>query len=298
MKIKAHIAPVFSTGIINRIWIVINAMLHQSDVNHITGDIHFIAPFLKKNKTILTIHDCGQLKIKSGLAFKIMKYFWFTLPAKSVKWITVNSEYTRQDLLSYVNINPDKIKVIPIFVSDVFKKSPKPFNKEKPIIFQLGTAHNKNIERTIKALVGISCHFMILGHSTSEIQNLLKTNKIGYTFIDKAVTTEELFELYKKSDIISFVSTLEGFGMPIVEANIIGRPVITSDITSMPWVAGDAACLVDPFNVDQIKTGILKIIENDAYRKAIVENGYINANRFDKKNIATTYFELYRSIAS
>lgn len=297
MIITSVKAPFYSTGFLNRLRICLHAMMHQGDINHITGDIHFIAPFLRWSKTILTIHDCGQLKIKSGLSFHILKFFWFTLPCKLVKRITVNSAYTKKDLLSYVNIPEDKISVIPIFVSETYRYFPKPFNKSQPVILQIGTAHNKNIDRTIQALAEIPCHLIILGKLNDAQISLLDDLKIKYTSISHALSESELYELYKSTDIVTLISTLEGFGMTIIEANQMGIPVITADITSMPWVAADAAVLVDPYDSQSIKNGFIKLIQNESYRNQLIENGYRNIKRFDKKVIAQQYFDLYRGLS-
>ncbi len=72
----------------------------------------------------------------------------------------------------------------------------------------------------------------------------------------KGLTIDEVVDQYHKCDLVSFVSTYEGFGMPIVEANAIGRPVFTATVASMPEVAADAACLVDPFDVQAIRNGV------------------------------------------
>lgn len=298
IKIKKVIAPVYSRGFFARLWIAIHAMFHQSQVNHITGDIHFIAPFLSRSRTILTIHDCGQLKIKKGLAFHLLKFFWFTLPCKWVNKITVNSEYTKQDLLSYVDIPPDKITVIPIFVSDIFLRQDRPFNHEKPTILQIGTAHNKNINRTLEALEDIHCHLIILGRLAEDQKQILIKYNIEHTLIERPISDQELYELYKQADILTLISTLEGFGMPIVEANKVGRVVITADCTSMPWVAGDAAHLVDPLDVEDMKKGFKKIIEDVEYRYKLIYNGYRNATRFDTVNITDEYYREYKKIAA
>ena len=84
--------------------------------------------------------------------------------------------------------------------------------------------------------------------------------------------------------------------MPILEANAIGRPVITSTVYSMPDVAGNAACLVDPNNIIMIRDGILKIINNESYRNQLIENGRINVERFSPNNIAKKYIDIYDEI--
>ena len=298
MTITSIKAPVYSTGFINRLWICLYAMMHQGDINHITGDIHFIAPFLRWSRTILTIHDCGQLKIKKGLAFHILKFFWFTLPCKLVKRITVNSEYTKKDLLSYVRVPEAKIIVVPIFVSEAYKYFPKTFNKSQPNILQIGTAHNKNIDRTLQALAEIPCHLTILGKLNKAQLELLDILKIKYTNISHALSESELYDLYKTADIVTLISTLEGFGMPIIEANTIGRVVLTSNVTSMPEIAGHAAHFLDPFDIQSIREGFQRIISDDAYRNSLIVNGYENAKRFNTKIIADQFFADYRELVA
>lgn len=81
--------------------------------------------------------------------------------------------------------------------------------------------------------------------------------------------------------------------MPIVEANIVGKPVITSNILSMPEVAGDAAHLVNPFDVEDMRNGILKLIEDDTYREQLVSNGFENARRFKVEKVVEDYKAIY-----
>jgi glycosyltransferase involved in cell wall biosynthesis len=103
---------------------------------------------------------------------------------------------------------------------------------------------------------------------------------------------------YKECDLVTFVSTHEGFGMPIVEANIVGRPVVTANVSSMPEVAGNAAHLVDPFDVADIRRGILKVIEEDAYREQLILNGFENQKRFKAELIAGQLEAIYRRVAA
>jgi glycosyltransferase involved in cell wall biosynthesis len=107
-----------------------------------------------------------------------------------------------------------------------------------------------------------------------------------------------MYESYCAADLVSFVSTYEGFGLPILEANAVGRPVVTSNVSSMPEVAGDAACLVDPFDVASIRSGILRTIEDREYRERLICNGFDNVQRYVPEKVTYKYIELYRRICA
>ena len=298
IRISKKEVSFFSNGLLKRLLIVLESFFYQKQINHITGDIHFANLLFNKKKSILTIHDCGALKDKTGLKYNIIKWFWFTLPAKKAAYITVNSEATKQDLLQYISYPKENIKVMYIFVPEIHQPQPKIFNKIKPVVLQLGTASNKNIARTAQAIKGISCKYVIVGKLDESTKNILNENNIDFENIDQALTDEKIAQLYQDCDIVTLVSTLEGFGMPIVEANKTGRVVITSNTSSMPEIANNAACLVNPFDIEDIRKGLLKIIEDDEYRAQLIANGFENAKRFDQQEIANQYFDLYRKIAS
>jgi glycosyltransferase involved in cell wall biosynthesis len=96
--------------------------------------------------------------------------------------------------------------------------------------------------------------------------------------------------------MVLFPSTYEGFGLPIIEAQQTGRPVITSNISPMKEVAGNAACLTDPFSVQSIREGVLKVIQDDDYRNTLVRNGFNNAQRYNPEKIANEYFLIYQRL--
>jgi len=287
----------YSQGFLKRLFICLEAAWRQKGINHVTGDINFIAIFLRKRRTVLTILDVGFMKHKSKLARMILQLFWIVLPVKRAGVITTISQSTKDELLKYVDINPSLIKVIYVPISTSFFPLPKKFNKQKPVILQIGTKPNKNVLRLVQALRGISCKLEIVGEIGTELVGALEASPIDYT-ASKNLSQQELLEKYKSADILSFVSTYEGFGMPIAEGNAIGRVVVTSNILSMPEVAGNAAHLVDPFDVQSIRNGILKVISDDLYREQLIERGYQNHLRFDVQRIAQQFAEIYESMDS
>ncbi len=285
-----------SIGLFRRLYNCIEAAFRQKQVNHVTGDINYLGLFLQPRKTIHTILDCVFLDRSAGLKHKVLKLFWLTIPVKRAAYITAISESTKKEILKYADCDPAKIIVIPVAISERFVRKDKAFNKARPIILQVGTAPNKNLPRLIKALSGIPCQLQIVGKQNSEYELLLKETGIDFTY-QWGLSEEEMIEKYIQADIIAFASTYEGFGMPILEAQTVGRPVITSNILSMPEVAADAACLVDPFNEASIRDAFLKVIADDDYRNTLVQKGFENIKRYHGDTIAKQYLDLYKKIA-
>ena len=132
---------------------------------------------------------------------------------------------------------------------------------------------------------------------SDEQKRLLNDGKIDYSNAIN-ISNEAIIKKYQEADILSFVSTYEGFGMLIVEAQIVGRSVITSNLSSMPEVAGSATLLVDPYDVEAIREGLLKIILDHKYRNNLNEKGRENAKRFSADILAQQYVEIYREMAT
>lgn len=285
-----------SNGLFRRIYNTIEAALRQKEVNHVLGDVTFLSTFLKKRKTITTFLDCNVLAASSGIKHHLIKLFWFKIPVLRSGYITTISDATRQELIKYSGCPSEKIRVIYVSISEKFQRNEKPFDSKLPCILQLGTAPNKNINRLVEAIREIPCRLTIIGKVDDELKAKLMDYNIQHLLVETHLTEEEVIAYYHQCDIVSFVSTYEGFGMPIVEANAIGRCVITGNTTSMPEVAADAACVVDPFSISQIAGGLKKIINNNEYRTELISNGYKNAERFNKKVIAEQFLNLYKEV--
>jgi glycosyltransferase involved in cell wall biosynthesis len=288
--------PFYSSSFINIFSNILFASKNQSNINHITGDCHYIMLGLSsKNLNILTIHDCVILDRTSkwNPKYYIYKWLWFSWPINKADIVTVISEKTKLELIKFLGIKSEKIQVVSNFVDPSFKYLEKEFNPIKPNILQIGTNSNKNIENVILALKNIPCCFTIIGKLTKNQIELLKENKIDYQN-HVGITKNALIEHYQKADIVTFVSTYEGFGMPIIEAQAIGRVVITSDLSPMKEVAGLGACFINPLEIDTLNKKILKIINDKIYREGIIKAGQINVQKYDFEVIKKQYESNYK----
>ena len=285
-----------SRRIVRRILNIIGARFHQGDLNHIVGDVHYLALGMSKRRTVLTIHDCVCLKFNKGIHRILLRWFWYSLPVRSVAAVTVISEFTRDEVLKYTGCKFDIVHVIPDPVTIEFLPYPKNFNQECPVILQVGTSqHNKNICRVAEALRGVPCHLEIIGRLTELQRRALALNVISYRE-QWGLSDEQVLAKYQECDMVIFVSIYEGFGMPIIEANAIGRPVVTSNIAPMSAVAGAAACLVDPFSPSSIREGVLRVINESNYCTYLITQGFQNIKRFHAEVVAAQYANLYRQL--
>ena len=108
--------------------------------------------------------------------------------------------------------------------------------------------------------------------------------------------SKQTIEAIQSSDIVSFPSTYEGFGVPILEANAAGRPIIAGDIEVLHEVAEESACFVNPYEVKSIRTGFERVIKDKVYRQSLVEKGFENIKRFAPEVIAEKYNSVYKEI--
>lgn len=295
VEAKVAISRFPSKGFFTRVYNTIEAAFRQADVNHITGDVHFLALLLQRRKTILTIHDLVTVHRLAGLKRWLFLFFWYWLPIRRSSLVTVISNSTKEELLAHIKIDPRKVRVIHDCVSAAFRPFPKKFNDAKPQVLQVGVGVNKNIERIARALRGVPCHWRVLGRLSAHQAAFIRECGIEYSSIAD-LASEEVVEEYHKCDMLVFASTYEGFGLPIVEAQATGRPVVTSNVYSMPEVAGDAACLVDPFDPEDIRRGIVRVVEDRPYREGLIARGLQNVERFRAGAIARQYVETYRKL--
>ena len=262
---------------------------------HITGDIHYMAIFLFWKKIIVTVHDCNHYEDLSGIRKKVMGFIWYTLPLRIADKITVISPFAEEQLCGYFSFDHKKIVVIPNSFHPIKKDIPNK-KEDKFTILSVGTNPIKNQKRLIEAAKGLAdVQLSFIGKLSEELTTLLETYHITYEN-QYFISRQELENYYNRADVLFFASIKEGFGLPILEAQSCGLPVITSNTTSMPYVAGGGACMVDPFDVVAIRGAILKIKLDPEYRQEIINNGFENINRFSEISFVNTIKGVYMTV--
>jgi len=289
--------PFVSSGIISVLrnaWFVRRQT--KTPLIHITGDVHYAALLCRNARTIVTIHDCVVLQRGTGLKRFVLWALWFWLPIRAASAMTVISDQTKRELLDTTWTPESRISVIPNFVDPRFAFSERPFAAGRPSILHIGTTPNKNLPRVVQALRGIPCVLVIVGILSPDIARDLDTNFIQYeNHVD--IDDDSIGSLYRDADIISFPSTYEGFGLPILEGQASGRPILTSAVEPMCSVAGaGGALVVDPYSVEQIRAGFLAIMHDDVLRSQLVAAGRQNCAKYSLERIAARYLSLYQEV--
>lgn len=263
----------------------------EYDIVHITGTENYLIPFLRKQKIVVTVHDLNSFVANSFIK-NVLKNILFVKSLQIADIITCISDKTKSEVLSRIKGVKNKIITIYNPINPKYLYKPKVFNEKEPVILHVGTKSNKNLENTIKALIGIKCHLRIIGNLTSIQKDSLLQNNINYTNV-WGLSDEDILREYENCDLVNFPSLYEGFGMPIIEGQSIGRSVLTSNLSPMMEVAENSAVLVNPYDINSISLGYKEIIKNhDIY----VKRGLDNSKRFILQEIVKQYFECYRCI--
>ena len=264
-------------------------------------DVLFIpaysVPFIHSKNTVVTIHGLEYKYCPESYSLKerIILEFNTLISVKWSKKIIAPSESTKRDLIKFYKVSPEKIKVI-YHGTDVMNQELRIKNHGKRsfnILFIGRLEKRKNLANLIKAfelfkkrctLHVARCTLTIVGKEGfgfGEIKSVIQRSPYKNDIIIKDYVSEaEKEELYQKADLFAMVSFYEGFGLPILEAMSHGVPVICSNVSSLPEIAGKAGLLVDPNDIEEIAESFEKIICDQDLKDDMIKKGFENVKRF------------------
>ena len=296
-EVRVVRVPCESRGILRCVRNLIFTARQRADIIHVTGDIHYCILAARQRRSVLTIHDLCSLDRLKGVRKRIFSTLWYSLPLRWAPHVTVISEETRRQLEHYFPAVAGKIIVIPNCVDEAFKQNYRTArtSTEKFRVLQVGTGSNKNLERVAAAASGLPLRLRIIGPLSDRQRSVLDSLDLDWTSAER-LSGEEVVREYRDSDLLVFASTYEGFGLPIVEAQAIGLPVITSNTPPMTEVAGGAALLVDPYDEKEIRAALGHILRSPDLAQRLSNQGRCNAERFDAEIVAGCYADVYTRI--
>lgn len=242
------------------------------------------SPINYKNK-ISTIHDITFVRYPQSYSWKFRTVYKFLIPLilKTSKKILTVSEFSKQDISKYYHISNDRIQVVYNAVSDSFyKKVDGGIQTEKYALAVSSPNLHKNFGPMIEAFekANIDLELKIIGSMSGSFKTNnydIKTDKIKFM---GRVNDKELIELYQHAQFFIFPSLYEGFGIPPLEAQACGCPVISSNTASLPEILSNSAYFFDPKNLSDITVSIKKIHKDESLRNDLSEKGSLNIKRF------------------
>ncbi len=290
-------------------------------LNKINADL-FISPdgylsLATNKKSFVVMHDLNFEHYPKDIPFLARHHYCHYFPkyARKAERIATVSEFSKSDIVNQYHVDPDKIDVVynganeqfRILTEDEIRKVREKYTLGFPYFLFIGALHpRKNLVNLFKAYDRFresnenGIKLMIVGekfywtHAISEAYEQMKY-KDDVLFSGR-IEFDELQNIMGAALALTYVSYFEGFGIPIVEAFYAGIPVITSSITSMPEVAGDAALLVDPFSIESINDAMQKIATDEYLRKTLIEKGTERKKLFTWQKSADRLWESIEKI--
>jgi glycosyltransferase involved in cell wall biosynthesis len=254
------------------------------------------------------IHDINFEHNPKDLDLKNRIYYrrYFPRFAKKATRIATISEYSKRDIVNEYGIDPGKIDNISGGINSSFSpadeltvtRTRNKWSEGKPYFLFIGSMHpRKNIGRLLQAFelfkkdTGSDCKLLLAGSITwkqTEIERIYGQHEYKNDIVFTGrLSDEDLGMVLGSALALSFVPVFEGFGLPIVEAMQASVPVICSNVTSMPEVAGDAALLVDPYDINSIADGMKKLYMDEELRRSLIAKGNLQKEKFSWKRSAT-----------
>jgi len=250
---------------------------------------------------IVTIHDIINLKYDVNWKYKRYYEVIWPLMLKNSKHIITVSEFSKKEISNYFDISPNKISVIYNGVNETFKPK-KVEQKEKYILALSSIAKHKNFERLIQAFLKIDTDIKlyivggvdpkIFGKDTIKILNKIQKSK-NIVFLGR-VDDEKLIELYSNALFFVYLSLYEGFGIPPLEAQACGCPVLLSDIPVFKEVYGNSVHYCNPIDINDIQKQIEYLLNNEKCLDKLSNKSLENAKKYTWKKSAEKFLKILK----
>jgi glycosyltransferase involved in cell wall biosynthesis len=279
-----------------------------------------LPPTLPGVRTLLTVHDLSFVRAPET-ATPVLKAYLDKVVPRSVRRAThvlADSQATKDDLVALYDTPPDKVTVLLGGVNPEFRPVTDMNARravrqryqipDNPYIFSIGTVQpRKNYARLIEALAalgqeGEDVHLVIAGGRGwldgpiyQSVEDFGLGERVHFTGF---VRDEDLPALYAEARCLAYPSLYEGIGLPVLEAMACGIPVVTSNISSMPEVAGDAALLIDPYDVDALADALRRLLTDESLRSDLIRRGFDQAACFTWDRAAQQLSDVYRRLLS
>ncbi|MCB2155424.1 glycosyltransferase family 4 protein [bacterium] len=304
-------------------WIYLNDVIRAKKPSLFFGPSNFLPPRRSGVPNVVTIHDMTFFRHPDFLtpARRIYWHRWTRRTIKVADLILTDSEASRDDIIYFGNADPSRIQVIPIgtderfFVgadreghSDRFNALLERFpNLPQRYVFFLGTlTSHKNVPRLVEAVArarAMGCDDMHLvlagkrGTGYDKVAAAIERNSLGSVVHELGYVEDEFMPaLYENASTAVLPSFTEGFGLPITESMACGTPVVTSNCSSMAEIAGEAAILVDPWNVEDMSSGLKRFWSDPALRREYRARGLERARLYTWPECARKTYDAFAGI--
>lgn len=281
---------------------------------------HYVVSPLTHCPFVVTIHDCIHLRFPQYLPNRMAARYARSMMASSARRsqrILTVSEASKQDILHYLGVPASKIEVVYNALDERLATPPteeeiarvrQRYALDSPFILYTGNIKpHKNVDRLIEAYAllrrqgVVNAKLLIIGDEISKYPNLrrlihrhqLHPHVRFFGFVSDAM----LAILYRLATVFVFPSLYEGFGLPPLEAMAAGAPVITSNVSSLPEVVGDAAVLIDPLDASSIADAMARVIGDSALRADLVQRGHERVLAFSWERSVSRIQQVYRDLA-
>jgi len=281
---------------------------------------HYVLPPLVSCRSVVTIHDCIHLMFPQYLPNRLALAYARTsiaMASKRATRVLTVSESSKRDILRFVDVPADKIDVIHNAYDERFGVEPREEDvvrvreryqlHDEFVLYAGNVKPHKNLGRLIEAF------HLVRNRGLQHLKLVLIGDEISkYAALRRAVHQHQLHKyvrflgylpeetlavMYRLAGVFVFPSLYEGFGLPPLEAMASGTPVVTSNVSSLPEVAGDAALLADPYDPAAIADAIYRVLTDESLRRDLRHKGLARAQQFSWEASVRRVLEIYRQVA-